>query len=146
MPDPITSLKNLISNPAGGTSGGPDFATQDMPGSSVKPFPDYPIEGLLGAIGVGRDTQANRYGQVLGAALPVIGGAGSAIGGAIEEAPEAISGLRNAVDSLGDAGTAAFKTFNPTPNPYTQSGGLTPSAGGALRYPGGPTTTLAAGA
>ena len=100
MPDPISSLRNILTDPAGGPSGQrPAFGTQDMPGSKVSPMVDYPLEALQGALGVGTDTSANRFGAMAASAIPIVGGIKSAFTGG---GGEALSGLRGALPkSLG---------------------------------------------
>ena len=126
MPDPITSLRNIFTNPAGGPSGnsmsppptappGQGFGTQSMPGSKVSPWVDYPLEAIQGAIGVGVDTPANRAGQVLGALPflnPMSGGMGAVKGLLGRTAPEATGGVVSGIKSLlggGDEAVSGLK-------------------------------------
>ena len=122
MPNPITSLKNIFTNPAGGPSGNSmappptasptqGFGTQSMPGSKVSPWVDYPLEAIQGAIGVGADTPANRFGQVA-ATLPFInpirGGLGAVKGLLGRAAPEATGGILTGIRSAFTGGDEAI--------------------------------------
>ena len=69
---PLSALSKLGFNLPDPSESAPLEPGEDMPGSGPKAL-DVPIEALLGALGVGADTPANRGGALLGAAGPVIG-------------------------------------------------------------------------
>lgn len=72
MPGPLDYLRKIGFKLPPPEQSAPLAPGEDMPGSAPMWF-DKPIEAALGAIGVGRDTSANRFGQVLGAAVPFMG-------------------------------------------------------------------------
>jgi len=70
MPGPLDILRQLGLNLPPSEQSQPLQQGENMPGSGPK-WIDPAIEGLLGAIGVGPDTRANRFGQLLTAASPI---------------------------------------------------------------------------
>jgi len=109
MSEPLDILRKLGLNLPDPAQSAPLAPGEDMPGSGPK-WLDPIVEGGLGLVGLGPNTKANRFGQMVSAGIPVFGAVSRGMGAA-REAPGASSailkGLQRATPTIEDAAKAA---------------------------------------
>lgn len=136
MAGPLDALRKLGLNIPDPAKSAPLAPGENMPGSGPS-WLDPIVEGGLGFVGLGPDTKANRFGQMVAAGIPLFGAASRGISAA-REAPEAVSAMRG----LRGAAPAAEEAMNPGMKPpvkyrLPQSAGQMPHSNVDIDLPTG---------